>query len=84
MTQMKIVKLHAYQQHGTVLIAPDDSVWVTICLEWWNWNTWLWWWLAPTDKCAWVVLTANDGKRVRTRAVRIAKKHIVIKGVPGR
>lgn len=78
---MKIVSLSAHEQHGTGLIASDDSVWISVSPRWWDLATWLWWWLCPSDRKAWVILSTDSG-RVRTRAIRVARTHVRIRNIP--
>lgn len=82
MSTIKVVGFDARGQHGLALVAADDSVWVTTAPRWWNVLGWLRWWLAKDDRKAWVTLTTS-GKRVRTRALRVARKHVKIGKVPG-
>jgi hypothetical protein len=77
---LRVIKLDATAQHGTALIAADDAVWVTVALPWWDLSARLWWWLCPHDKKAMLDLTVKDGGRVRTRAIRIARKHVRLSG----
>lgn len=74
------VKVDASQQHGTALIARDNSVWVVLAPRAWDLATWLWWWLAPSDRKAWVTLMANDGTQIRARSVRVAHNHVHVRG----
>lgn len=77
----KFVKVDASKHHGTALIANDDSVWVVMAPRSWDLASWLWWWLAPSDRKAWVTLTANDGSQIRARAIRVAHAHVRIRGM---
>lgn len=72
---LKVVQVDAREQHGTALIHSDGSVWITVAPSWWDIAAWLWWWLAPTDKRAWVTLRTRSGL-VRSRAIRVAKRHV--------
>lgn len=71
--------------YGAALIAEDDSVWLAVRPRWWDLATWLWWWLSPSDRKASVKLAVGDGiggsTVIRTRAVRISKKFVRIKGL---
>ena len=82
MTVMKVIGIDARAQHGTALVAIDDSVWVAVCPAWWDFASRLWWWLAPADRKAWVVLAVADGTHVRTRAIRISSRHVRIGRAP--
>ncbi len=76
MTSMRIISLDTREVHGTVLIRPDDSVWVCVSPRRWDFATWLWWWLCPHDKKVWTVVKTESGQEVRCRAIRISKKHV--------
>lgn len=73
---LKVVSLDATAQHGTAIIAKDDSVWISIAPRWWDLASWLWWWLAPSDKKAWLNLATAGGQHVRTRAIRLARSYV--------
>ena len=66
--------------YGTAMIAADDSVWIAIQPKWWDLAIWIWWWLCPSDQKSAVTIRVDDGMggadRVRTRAVRVAKKYV--------
>jgi hypothetical protein len=81
-TTVNIVKFDASQHHGTALIARDDSVWVAVCLRWWDIASILFWWLAPSDRKAWATLTNVHGEKVRARVIRIARNHVHIRNAP--
>ena len=78
MTTLSVVELDARRAHETALIAKDGTVWVAISPAWWDLATWLWWWLCPLSKKAWVTLTTGDRRRIRSRAVRVAKAHVLL------
>lgn len=82
MTSMKIVTLDAKEAHGTALIAQDDTVWVAIHMRWWDLSTIMWWWLCPSDRKGFAYLNLQDGRKVRTRVIRVAHRHVRIRGVP--
>jgi len=82
MSHAQIATVGDYRVHETALIASDDSVWVAVKIRWWDLAVLLWWWLCPADRKAWTTLTVKDGKSVRTRAIRIAKRHIRIRTLP--
>lgn len=81
MPEMKVIKVDARDQHGTALIASDESVWVTVAPPWWDAASWLWWWLCPYDRKAWVILRTDSG-HFRSRAIRVAHRHARIRYVP--
>lgn len=78
MISMDIVELDARTAHETALVRKDGSVWVAISPAWWDLATWLWWWLCPLAKKSWVTIKTNDGRRLRSRAVRVARAHVLI------
>ena len=84
MTTMKVVTLDAYEQHGTALIAPDDTVWIAYCPRPWDLASILWWFFCPSDKKGFVTLTLRDNRRVRTKAIRVARRHVKIGAVEPR
>jgi hypothetical protein len=63
-----------------LISSVDDSVWLVVPLRWWDLSTLLWWLFVPADRRASVVLTTNDGKRVRFRAARVASRHVRVRG----
>ena len=71
--------------YGTAMIADDDSVWIAIHPKWWDLATWIWWWFCPSDRKSAITICVNDGvggvDRVRTRAVRVAKKHVRVRNL---
>ncbi len=71
--------------YGTAMIADDDSVWIAVQPNWSDLATWIWWWLCPSDRKSYVTITVGDGvggvDRVRTRAVRVAKKHVRVRNL---
>jgi hypothetical protein len=78
MTTMSVVELDARTAHETALVAKDGTVWIAIAPAWWDLATWLWWWLCPLSKKAWVTVTTGDRRRLRSRAVRVAKGYVII------
>lgn len=75
---MRVISFDATAQHGTAIISADDSVWIAVAPKKWDMASWFWWWLCPSDKKAMVILKNKDGSEVRTKAIRIAKKHVHI------
>jgi hypothetical protein len=78
MTTMSVVELDARTAHETALVARDGTVWIAIAPAWWDLATWLWWWLCPLSKKAWVTLTTNDKRKIRSRAVRVARSYVLL------
>lgn len=64
------------EQDRLIFISDSDSVWITFARPWWAVAAWLWWWLTPGSK-KWLQVS-TDGKKVRLRAVRIARKYVRI------
>lgn len=79
---MKTIAVDSREYHGTALIAPDDSVWITVSLHWWELSTLLWWWLAPSNRKAWVLLNVSGDRKFRSRAICIARRHVRIGRAP--
>lgn len=71
--------------YGTAMIADDDSVWIAIQPNWWDLATWIWWWFCPSDRKSAITIRVDDGvggaDLVRTRAVRVAKKHVRVRNL---
>lgn len=82
MTDLRVIGFDAREFTGTALLASDDSIWIAVHLRWWDVATALWWWLTPTDKKAYVILHTTAGRRVRTRAIRVARRHVRIRHAP--
>jgi len=78
MATMTVIELDARTSHETALVAKDGTVWVAISPAWWDLASWLWWWLCPLSKRAWVTITTSDRTRIRSRAVRVAKRYVII------
>lgn len=78
MTTLDVVELDARTSHETALIRKDGTVWVAVAPQWWDLATWLWWWLCPLSKKAWVTIKTGDGRFIRSRAVRVAKAYVII------
>lgn len=78
MSTMSVVELDARTAHETALVAKDGTVWVAVSPAWWDIATWLWWWLCPMSKKAWVTIRTNDDRRLRSRAVRVAKSYVLL------
>lgn len=80
MSEATIIKVDASEQVGTALIASDGAIWLPVAPRLWDLATWLWWWLAPRERCARVRLIDNHGNVIHTRAVRLAKRHVYVRG----
>lgn len=82
MTELKIVHLDAREHHGTALIDTEDGVWIALAPSWWDIASWIWWFFCPIDRQAHIHMNTKAGKKVRVRAVRVAKRHVRFRGVP--
>ena len=78
MIDMTVVELDAKTSHETALVRKDGTGWIAIAPAWWDLATWLWWWLCPLSKKAWVTIKTNDNRRIRSRAVRVAKNYVLL------
>jgi len=78
-TNIEIVDQRGYHLHGLVLIDAEDNVWWTFCRPWWDLAAVFWWWLQAGEK-KWVQLRRKNGKKVRVRAVCLAKGYVRIGG----
>lgn len=66
--------------HETALVSSDGAVWIALSPAWYDLASWVWWFFSPGDRRAFVVLHTESGAKVRTRAIRIARKHIKLRG----
>ena len=70
--------------HGTkdlaLVSSADNSVWLVVPHRWWDLATLLWWVFIPSDRKAKVKLTLTDEARVSFSAVRVATRHVRIRG----
>lgn len=64
----------------TALIAGDGSVWLPVSSSALNLAARIWWWFSPADRKARVVLYTPGGIAVKVQAIRIARKHVPIRG----
>jgi hypothetical protein len=80
MAALKTIEIAVEGTRDLALISADDSVWLVVPLRWWDLSTLLWWFFAPTDRKASVTLTMNTGEKVSFRAVRVATRHVKIRG----
>lgn len=79
MTQIEIIHRDAHSVDGLALIDAKDEVWRTFARPWWHVGAWIWFWLAPGAR-RWILVRDGEGKRVRVRAFRVAKRHVRIGG----
>lgn len=80
MSGLKTIELELAGTKDLALIGADDSIWLVVPLRWWDLATLFWWFLCPKDKKATVRLTLVDGKKVSFRAVRVASRHVRVRG----
>lgn len=80
---VNLVPIGDRRAHEVAFIAADDSVWVGVSLEWWDIASWIWWWLAPGDRKAWIIAKDSAGRSIRVRGVRMSRRYVHIRGVPG-
>ena len=66
---------------NTALIDSSGAVWACVSAPWWDLATWIWWLLAPSSRRRWAILKGADGTHFRSRAIRIADKHVRIVGI---
>ena len=81
MSAVKSVELHLEGLTEMALVGSDDSIWLVVPLRWWDLATLIWWAFVPVDKKAFVTLTLAEGKKVKCKAVRVATKHVRVRGL---
>jgi hypothetical protein len=81
MSAVKEVELQLEGLADMALVGSDDSIWLVVPLRWWDLATLLWWLFVPMDKKAKVMLTLGDKKKVKCKAVRVATKHVRVRGL---
>jgi len=81
MSALKSVEVEVEGTRDLALVSSaDDSVWLIVPLRWWDLSTLIWWLFAPADRKAQVKLTLGNGTKVSFRAVRVASRHVRIRG----
>lgn len=81
MTGLKSIELELEGAKDLALISSaDDSVWLVVPLRWWDLSTLIWWLFCPIDKKATIKLNLYDNKTVHCKAVRVATRHVNIRG----
>lgn len=83
MSGVREITLEMEGARDLALIANNDSVWLVVPLRWWDLSTFLWWFFMPWDKKARVKLSLTENKHVSCYAVRVASKHVRIRGFGG-
>lgn len=74
---IEIVEAQAHHVHRIAAIDASGAVWPTFSRPWWDIASWAWWLLMPGPK-KWIQIRQASGRKVRVRAVRLAKSHIRI------
>jgi hypothetical protein len=77
---LKSIELEIEGTKDLALISGNDEVWLVVNRRWWDLATLIWWFFVPMDKRARVKLTIADGKKVSFWAVRVATRHVRIRG----
>jgi len=72
---MDVVILKGQSAHGTVVLKGDE-VWLVVEPAWYDIASKLFWWLMPSDKRAFLIVTLESGVRVRARAVRVSRRFV--------
>lgn len=80
MAGIKQIEMKLEGLNDLALIGANDAIWLVVPLRWWDLATLLWWVFVPVDKKATVHLTLGDGSKVKVRAVRVATKHVRVRG----
>ncbi len=84
MASLKSIELEVESVKDLALISSDDAVWLVVPVRWWDLSTLLWWLLCPADKRALVKLTVGSTdeatQKVRFRAIRVASRHMRVRG----
>jgi len=78
---VKEVALTLSGLNDLALIGNDDAVWLVVPLRWWDLSTLLWWAFCPADRKAKVGLTLGNGAKVTVSAIRVATKHVQVRGM---
>jgi hypothetical protein len=81
MASLKSVELQLAGVEDLALIGGDDSIWLVVPLRWWDLATLLWWLFVPADRKAGVTLTLGGGSKVSFKAVRVATRHVRVRGL---
>jgi hypothetical protein len=81
MASLKTIELEVEGTKDLALISlAIDSVWLVVPLRWWDLSTLIWWFFAPADKKARVRLTLHGGEKVSFPAIRVASRHVHVRG----
>ena len=81
MAALKTVEVEVEGAKDLALISSaNDSVWLVVSMRWWDLSTLIWWLFVSMDRKARVTLTMVGGEKVTFRAVRVASRHVRIRG----
>ena len=80
MAGLKSIEIDTEATKDLALIASDDSVWLVVPVRWWDLATLIWWLFCPQDRRALVKLTLTNEERVSFRAIRVASRHMKVRG----
>jgi hypothetical protein len=80
MAAVKSIEMEVGAVKDLALIANDDSIWLVVPVRWWDFANIVWWVFCPADRRAKVSITLANGARVSFRAVRVASRHVRIRG----
>jgi hypothetical protein len=87
MGAVKSVEVEQLATRDLALIDSKDAVWLVIPIRWWDFATVLFWLFLPGDRRARVKMKVSDASNVVTEvkmfAVRVATKHVRIRGIVG-
>lgn len=78
--KVKQVQVDVQGARDLALISADDTVWLAVSLKWWDLAALLFFFLCPADRRARVRLNLEHGVTVTVWAVRVAKKHVRLRG----
>jgi hypothetical protein len=81
MSGLKEIELERDGTKDLALIDSQDAVWLVVPFRWWDLATLLFWFFCPADRKARAKLTLTSGEKVSFRVVRVASRHIRIRGV---
>lgn len=81
MAGVKSIELQVAGIKDLALVSnADDSVWLVVPIRWWDLATLIWWLFCPSDRKATVTLTMSGGEKVKFRTVRVASRHVRVRG----
>lgn len=84
MAALKQIKIEVKGAKDLALIGNDDSVWLVVPLRWWDLSTLLFWFFLPADRKADLDIQTTNGEKVAVKAVRVAKRHMKVRGFYGK